>query len=339
MTRRKDGLWQQQMTVTINGHKKQKCFYGKTKQEVLKKIAAFEEEQERGVTFEKVAAEWWREHEPTIAFTTAISYKPAKERAVAEFGKTYIKYIKPSDINRFLIRFVEEKHAAQKTAKTQLLVLNQIYKYAVSNGYSDINAARDLSVPRGLKHSERMEPSSEDIARIKASVHCTFGLFAYMALYTGCRRGELIALTWDDIDLDKRIITINKSIYIKNNQPILKQPKTKAGIRELPILNKLFEQLIPGTGLVFPSPEDKMLTEAYFQSLWKKYVVESGVTCTPHQLRHAYATMLFENNIGVKDAQELLGHAQAATTQEIYTHLREKRKAETREKLRALDIN
>ena len=59
MTRRKDGLWQQQMTVTEHGVKKQKFFYGKTKQEVLKKIAEYREEKELGSMFETVADEWW----------------------------------------------------------------------------------------------------------------------------------------------------------------------------------------------------------------------------------------------------------------------------------------
>lgn len=338
MTRRKDGLWQQQMTVTENGRKKQKCFYGKTKKEVLEKIAQYKECADKGALFETVADEWWEEHEPTIAFTTAKSYKPAKERAVFAFGRSYIRQIKPANINHFMNDFVRETHAAQKTAKTQLIIFNQIFKYAVANGYADANVARDLEIPKGLKKTERLEPTAEDIKRIKDSVHCTFGLFAYMALYTGCRRGELLALTWEDFNWSEKTITISKSAYIKNNQPVLKLPKTKAGVRTLPILDKLAENLNPGHGIIFQAPSGGMLTEAYFQSYWKKYVAESGVTCTPHQLRHAYATMLFENNIDAKDAQELLGHANLSTTQDIYTHIREQRKKTVREQLRGIDI-
>ena len=65
------------------------------------------------------------------------------------------------------------------------------------------------------------------------------------------------------------------------------------------------------------------------QKLWRDYANKTGVTATAHQLRHSYATMLFECGIDVKDAQDLLGHSTAAMTQDIYTHLREKRKEDT----------
>ncbi|MDY4190917.1 MAG: tyrosine-type recombinase/integrase [Oscillospiraceae bacterium] len=64
----------------------------------------------------------------------------------------------------------------------------------------------------------------------------------------------------------------------------------------------------------------------------------SRVIHIPHQLRHAYATMLFENGIAEADAQELLGHAQISTTMDIYTHIREGRKKQIRDKLLNVDI-
>ena len=80
------------------------------------------------------------------------------------------------------------------------------------------------------------------------------------------------------------------------------------------------------------------MSNMHFQSLWKKYADESGVTCTSHQLRHAYATMLEENNISEKDAQYLLGHAQISTTKDIYTHIRESKKEKINAQLLDVDI-
>lgn len=297
MVKRKDGLWQEQMTITEAGRKKQKYFYGRTKKEVLQKIQNFKECKEVGPLFKDIADEWWNLHELTISYNTAKPYKPALARAKAHFGETYIRRIKPTDINCFLMDFIQEKHAAQKTAKTQLMVLNLICKYATANGYIPVNPARDLSIPRGLPQKKRDMASDEDIKRIKASTNCTFGMFAYWVLYTGCRRGELLALTWNDVDIPARTICINKSVYHDNNRPIVKAPKSAAGARTVPLMDKLLEKITPGRGQVFSMPDGGIVTEMQFQKLWKSYTEESGVTCTPHQIRHAYATRLFENDI------------------------------------------
>lgn len=77
------------------------------------------------------------------------------------------------------------------------------------------------------------------------------------------------------------------------------------------------------------------MTETQFQRQWKLYQKESGVSATPHQLRHAYATILFEAGLDDKDAQELLGHANISTTRDIYTHITNKHREETAKKLNA----
>ena len=338
MFKRKDGLWQEQITVTVDGRKKQKYFYAHKKAELLQKIQDYKNEQETGRTFESVCDEWWSMHQKTLAPNTLKGYLPAIRRAKDHFGPVYIRQILATDINRFLLDFIRASDAAQKTAKTQLGVINQVMKYAAQNGYISHNPAREISIPRGLRHEPREIISDADIKRVKESVSCTFGMFAYWILYTGCRRGELLALTWDDIDLTDRTIHISKSLYHVANQPKIKAPKSAAGRRTVPLMDKLLERIKPGKGLIFPDPDGGHMTEMHFQSLWKAYVSESGVSCTPHQIRHGYATMLYECGIEVKDAQELLGHAYATTTQDVYTHIREARKETVKNKLLSADL-
>lgn len=339
MTKRKDGLWQETMTVEERGRPVRKFFYGRTKAEVLRKVAAFEEARQKGRTFREVAEEWWADAEPGLAPNTLRGYRPAIARAKDRFGDSYIRAIKPSDINTFIRDFTKQHQAADKTVRTQLMMVNLICKYAVSTGDLEANPARDISIPKGLKKESRMLPSDEDIKRVKGAENCTFGLFALLTLYTGCRRGEALALTWDDIDLENRLISITKSVYQQSNTPMLKEPKTEAGRRTVPLLDRLAERLKPGRGLLFPDPKTGgLMTEMHFQRLWKAYAAESGVTATPHQLRHAFATMLFEADVNEKDAQEILGHAQLSTTRDIYTHIRDQRRQKTYTQLRAMDI-
>ena len=338
MKKRKDGRYQEEVSYMDAGRRVRKVFYGKTKAELNRKILAFREEQERGRLFSEVADEWWELHYPTLAHNTTKGYKPALARAKLRFGKTYIAQIKAPDINRFLLDFIREDHAAQKTAKTQLMVVNLIFKYASANGYIPFNPARDISVPRNLPHNPREIISDEDIQRVKASANCPFGMFAYWILYTGCRRGELLALTWEDVDVENRSIRISKSVYHDSNVPLLKEPKSEAGKRTVPLMDRLLERIQPGKGLIFPNEAGGLMTEMQFQKQWAAYKEASGVDCTPHQIRHGYATMLYENGIELKDAQELLGHAYASTTQDIYTHIRQSRKEQVKTKLLAVDF-
>lgn len=339
MFKRKDGLWQEQVTVTVAGRKTQKYFYGKTKAAVLRKIADYQEAQTLGPTFEAVADAWWEEAEPALAETTRRGYRPAKARAVAEFGQSRIRQLRPLDINRFLEKSIRENNMADKTARTQLMVINLICRYAVQAGAIDVNPARDLTVPKGLHKTRRDIASPEDIQKVKDSYDIPFGDFAYWALYTGCRRGELLALTWEDVDVEARTITVGRSAFrAETGKMAFKDPKTEAGVRIVPLLDKLLEKITPGTGPVFPGPTGDFMTEWEEWKGWQEYRAATGVTCTPHQLRHAYATMLFEAGVSESDAQELLGHAQITTTKDIYTHIRESRKASVRAQLLSVDI-
>lgn len=333
MIKRKDGRWQEAVALE-NGTRK--YFYGKTKAEVMRKIAEHSTIEVRGELFGTVADKWWDAHEPTLAYNTTKGYKPALRRAIEAFGDQPIKTIAPHDIALEITRFAEGR--ADKTVRTQLLVYNLIFTFAVQRGYLNFNPAREVEVPKKLKKTKRTSPGSDDIRRVKESYKCTFGMFAYMALYTGLRKGELLALDWKDIDMKKRQISVTKSVYHVGNQAAVKQPKTVTSIACVPIPDALYSKLKPGKGLVFPNYKGDYMSGTQFNRAWQKYCIESGVTATVHQFRHAYATMLFENNIPPEEAQALLRHAQVQTTMDVYTDLREEKLKKIHSKVYSIDI-
>ena len=341
MVKRKDGRWQERVVYEVNGKPTSKYFYGKTKTEVTRKIAEFSYQQETApkekAKFKPVAEAWWEEAEPKLAPNSIKNYKPAYNRAVARFGSSNIAEIRPFHIDDFLHDFIDENSPAEKTVKTQLSVLSLIFKYAVRKGFVDANPCRDLSVPSGLAKSVRRAAASDHIKTIQASTELPFGMFAYWVLYTGMRRGELLALTWEDVDIEKRIIHVTKSLYHENGKPKIKSTKTEAGERDLPIFDKLLERITPGTGPVFPG-KDGYMNESEFVVAWRAYANKTGITSTPHQLRHSFATILHQNGIDAKDAQYLLGHAQLSTTMDIYTDIEEAHKKKVREALFKADL-
>lgn len=338
-TKRKDGRWQEQLTVTEGGRQKQKYFYGKTKQELLRKIAAYQETAARGPSFAEIADAWWESAEPELAYNTRKPYRPALARVKAHFGETPIREIRPADCSRFLAAAAKKYQMAEKTCRTQLMVLNQICRYAVTTGALELNPAVECSLPKGLKKYQRDLPTDENIARVKASTELEMGMVAFWIMYTGLRKGELLALTWDDVDIPARTITVRRGSYFENNKLKTKSTKSAAGVRVLPLLDRLAERLTPGKGLVIRGADGGPMSESAFRKGWDRYRRQSGVSCTPHQLRHAYATMLYEAGVEPKDMQRLLGHAQLSTTMDIYTHIRTAREAQVNQALLHIDLN
>ena len=333
LKKRKDGRYCRQ--IRVDG--RIVSFYGKSEREINRKMLEYRQAEEKGKPFEKVADEWQREHFENIEYNTVRQYKPALEQIIDRFGGMSIKNIQSRDVSNF-IQSVAAKGYAQKTVRTRLLVLNLIFKYAIINNYVDVNPCQYIGVPKNLPKTKREAPSATEIELVKSSIDKTFGFYAYFVLYTGMRRGEALAIRYSDIDFANKIVSVNRSIYYIGNFPHIKPPKTEAGIRQIIIPDCLFSELVKRqktSGLVFPNKDGNIIKNEEFTRLWRKYQSETGLEITSHQLRHAYATLLFEAGIDVKDAQEMLGHSTIQVTRDIYTHISKSRAAKTADKLNA----
>lgn len=320
---RPDGL--HETILRING--KRKAFRGKTDREVWEKVKAFDREQakqeaEKPATFAQIADDWWKEIEPTLAPSSTKSYAPAMQRAVEEFGGRAAASITAREVDAFIRRFAEQY--ARKTVATQLQVIRQIMRRAEVQGVIQYNPATAVRPPKNLKQTRRMAPEKSQIDLIKRHAKdVPFGLFAALIYYTGCRRGEALGLMGKDIDRKAKLIHIRRSVYYMSNAPHVKLPKTEAGVRDVPLLpalNALLPDRLPA-GYLFAEPDGEPLTYKHIETRYDAYRAASGVTVTPHQIRHGYATALFECGVDAKTAQALLGHAQISTTMDIYTHV------------------
>lgn len=338
MYQRPDGLFEK--VVTIN--KKQLHFRGKTEAEVTKKIVEYTGSREKGRLFTDIASDWKAEHWEHIADNTKKGYAGAYKQISEHWEGVFAKKIEPRDIDSFLKKCARSG-MAQKTVRTRLLVLNLIFSKAVVDGELDENPAAYVKIPAGLPKKPREIPSQEEIQIVKQSVSATGGLFAFFILFTGCRRGEALAMTYGDLDFQEKLVHIDKSVYHVKNQPYLKQPKTQAGIRSVVLLDILAKELKPlkknKEDLLFPNAQGGLMTETQFQRMWELYEQETGLAITPHQLRHAYATLLFEAGIDEKDAQDLMGHSSLAMTRDVYTHITKSRRSQTAEKLNEFTEN
>lgn len=336
MKKRKDGLYEKVITLP-NG--KRKHFYSsettekKAEKDIQKQMIEYKGEAQKGKLFSEIADEWWNQHYEQVSYATRVRYNTYINTAVSYLGELHISKINVEIIQNVINDMARRGYSA-KTMTDQLSIIKQIFKYSLLKNYIAKDVTQFIKISGGKKSTKREALTDDEIKTINKSMHCTFGLLAYFLLYTGLRKGEALALQWKDINFDEKIITVNKSVYYESNTPYLKTPKTAAGIRRVILLDNLSSVLQKGDPDEFIFGRNgSLMDKTHYTRCWEKYLKETGLKITAHQLRHTYATILFEAGISEKDAQNLLGHADISTTHNIYTHIRQKHFNETATRL------
>jgi len=238
------------------------------------------------------------------------------------------------------------KPTAKRTLKCIKSTASQVIQLAIDNRVIDYNPVQAVKIPKSASEDVRRALSEEEQKWIINTPH-RMQTAAMIMMLAGLRRGELVPLLWDDIDLQARTITVNKSTDMSHGKTIIKSgAKTKAGARTIDIPKKLvryLQGLSNRDGLVCPGMSGHVYTSAYWRSSWDSYVLHldmmhgenkerksrfdprfKGVSIeriTPHMLRHTFCTMLYFAGVDVLTAQQQMGHSDAKTTLGIYTHL------------------
>ena len=329
MFRRKDGLFQEKLTYQLNGApQKPRYFYGKTKKEVLEKIADFKRQLAAGRLFEVIAWEWLDQAD--ISAKTEQTYRTVAGQLCDHFGKTPMRQISPAEVAAF-IKSISDGRYARRTVQMRVDLLRMIFDYAIFCGDATANPVVAIKLSKRLHVGHRQLAPDASIRAIRDHVEDDFGLFAFFLLYSGLRPGELLGLRWDDVDIEGRLIHVRRAVSYPGNQPVIKEPKTAAGKRDVILLEPLAAKLTPGKGYLFGG--DKPLTKTQYRKRWARYAAAAGVEAIPYQLRHEFATICLDAGLDAKDAQQLLGHTSVTTTLNIYTHIRKSREALSAQRL------
>lgn len=331
-TMRADGLIV--MTKTVNG--KRRFFYGKTDADVEQKYADAikEAEHPKARSFKDVAADWWESKEPQVSPNSVNGCKTGKKDAEDAFGDVPVSDITPRMVIQYLQRFAAQGYS-QKTIANKKTVLKSILDYAFIAGEIDRNPCADIPVIKGRAKAPRQPADDSDIALIaKHRNDSDIARMYYFMLYTGLRRGEAAALQYKHIDRKAKTVRVEQSCAWDNSRPVLKKPKTEAGVRTVALLDNVLSVIPEGRKpeeyVFFP---DGLPRRRAIEKGLEQYRAATGIKATPHQLRHSYASLLHSAGIDVKDAQSLLGHSSIIMTQDIYTHLEKAHEKQVQKKL------
>lgn len=333
-TLRSDGRYQ--ASVLVKGRRK--YLYDRDPKKLYEKVKAAENPPP--VTFAKAADRWEEVHRKTISERTWHNYAPHYRDMIASYGDKPLSDITPvliiADLNR-----AKAQGYSRTIVNTRKVIFSMILEQAIADGELLFNPAQGIKLPKNLPKTKRRAPTEAETQIILSSIDKPFGFFAFLLLCTGLRKAEALALLKSDIDLDAGVIHITKALtWINGIDPTVKAPKSDAGTRDIPIIGLLRPHLenamqgkSPELFPILPSNRstrsDGYMTERGYEGAWQRYCEATGLNLTAHQLRHGTATLLFEAGVDAYTAQKILGHAQIATTMQIYTELRQKQMAKS----------
>lgn len=333
---------------TING--KRVKFRGKTIAEVDRKILEYNTDMARGRKVPLIADEWYALHESKVSHSTYKVYGFAVSRIKQSFT-CRAGEVRALDCQRYITQF-EEQGYSKNTVQIEMAVLRMIFAHAVLSGDIDANPAREVKHGRHLPKAKRTALTEEQERNVTNCRKGKWWLMGLMLLYTGCRRGELLALTWADIDRAAGVVHITKKLnYAYGNTPKLETHlKSENGKRDIPLFQPLADVLPRNRiGKIFTDEDGNYLTEGRLRTAWMEYCRDAELTewvydekgkpveipaVTPHCFRHSFATMCYEAGLDPKTTAEIVGDTEQIV-QSIYTELRKNHKATGLEKVNA----
>ncbi|UOQ91445.1 site-specific integrase [Halobacillus shinanisalinarum] len=305
------------------------------------------------MTFQDVYDEWWAIHSKTVKPSTqTFVQSKIMKHIIPRFGKLKIR-----DITKgYCQRVINEIADQIKSANDIRIQANQVFKYAVKMDYIAQNPMEYTVVPK--QEDEFLADQEEDrnfwikeeinnfLSLAKEQLHIKDYVLFYLLVYTGMRKGELIALEWKDIDLDKNKISINKTMFFKNGKEVIQKAKKKTSMRTIHIDNVTANLLRkwriqqkewlfsvgmqPEVTNVVTRADMRPLRLAYPNDKLKGIIKRNNLpSITIHGFRHSHASLLFEAGATIKEVQDRLGHKDIQTTMNVYAHVTDSLKDKT----------
>ncbi|MGX4754882.1 site-specific integrase [Bacillus licheniformis] len=334
----------------------------KTKKEAAAAAAEFQKEIDNNnlvarneITFEDVFKEWWAVHLKTIKDSTQASKVSKFNKHILEkFGKMKIKSITKAYCQKVINQIAEDIDSVQDIK----IQANLVFKYALRMDYITKNPMEYVVIPKNEKEFLSSEEDTRNywekdeiklfLEKVREQLpHQDYVMF-YILIFTGMRKGELLALEWKDVDLIERTINIKQTLFFKDGKEIFQTTKKYHSKRVVSIddhtaqiLKKWRTQqkeLLLSNGItseakyVLIRDDMRPLRLAYPNDVLNRMIAKNKLhRITVHGLRHSHASVLFEAGASLKEVQARLGHKEIQTTMNIYTHVTKTAKEKTAE--------
>ncbi len=344
---RSDGRWRAYVTLPDG---KRKYLYGKTRQEVVRKLSAAKRDLERMHTLpdERTTVEdflkiWLDGITPVMRPQSMRRYRQAMEDHVMPvLGRRRLTQLLPEDVQRLYAQKLASGLSAP-TVRIVHFVLHRALRDAERWGRCARNVA-DLVDPPRLPRKEAPVLTPEQARRVlDAARGHRFEVIFHMALRTGLRRGELLALRWRDVDPDAGIVRVTGTLQPVplGAEPIIAEPKSRSARRSISVDPSLAamlrqhkrlqtaQQAAAGTewfdgDFIFTNDLGRPIAPMTLLRDWYLLLESIGLPRVPfHTARHTAATLMLSSGVSPRVAAERLGHSTVSITLDRYSHVTE----------------
>ena len=349
ISQRKDGLYQARF---INRFGKRETIYANSLNDIRQQLRNKQYEDEKAInviTKEMTLDEWYEIWMNTCKMncrnTTKVTYAKHYKRIQKEIG-----YMKLTNLNLIVVQQAFNKLKSDNERKNSKKILVDMLEKAI---YADLiikNVAKQINtkVSKEEKKERRVLTIEETRVFLKQAEDSIYYNLFVLALETGLRIGELLALTWSDIDMNRRVLYVRHTLcyYCKDGKYVFEMhdTKTKNGKRMIPLTNKAYEALQNQRKLKLEIERKCGKAEDYENLIFvtknnrptQLFIVKETIELcvrniqkehpeferfSPHCLRHTFATRAVENGMPYKTLQKILGHGSLQMTMDLYCHV------------------
>ncbi len=323
--RKKGNIYEGRIYVKINGKSVRRSVYARTKAECVKKMVRSRLTTEpisdlpASPSLREWLPMWIDKFKAGTSFATKQKYKVFCKQIYAQpFSRKTLREITPLEIQQFI-----NSYQSYDQASRCMSMLKAAWDTAIANNYADRNILYSVTnnVKKEVKlsrDSDKVMSIEEQIAFEKAIIGNKYRPLYLIALYAGLRRGEVCALTWEDINFKRNEISVTKSSSRQGVGYSIGATKTKNSVRYAPLSNTLKELLLPykSKGYIAGKEINADILTMDFKAIMRSLNLPHHF----HTLRHTFTTRCAEKGIPTKIIQLWLGHANPEMTSGTYTH-------------------
>jgi integrase len=321
----------------ITGKPIRKSFYGKgrrAEEQIDEKYRQYLASQdaiaESKETLAAYGAYWIEKFkQPVVSdLTYKNTYEAAMKIITNYFGDAQLSRIRTSDVQAF---FIANRHRNKWMVDKLHYILKDIFAAAAHDGL--IRQTPFVNIVKYSKDpGERLAYDKQAYfdCLAYAKIH-PLGIGPFVVLKTGLRRGELCALQWNDIDLDRQIVNMRRAVtYDQYGRLMYNEGKTAKAKRQIPIDRETADYLaayprispcVVGTAPKYVWRDPKNYNRRDYHSFQDDFVAKTGhIPLRLHELRHTYGTMLYKFHTPLEAIAKTMGHANLEITRKIYVH-------------------
>jgi len=328
---------------TIDGTKK---YAEKMLRVMMDEIENNEYVKTNNITVGRWIEEWFNLYISTKSPSTQRGYRVSIDNHILpRFENVILQELTTIDVQRWVNDLyvkspVTGKPLSEKTVRNIFLNLQSCCEKAVRLKMIQFNPCSDVELKACKKYEATVYTKNEVDLLVEAIKGETLEIPVLITLFLGLRRGELLALHWSDIDFEEKTVDIRRNLVIDKNRKIIeKLPKSKSGIRKLPLSDNLISLLkkyrasylenrlhmgakFKDNDYIFCNEDGSPINPDSFSSMYRNLLERNGLKHIRfHDLRHTSCTLLLSGGVSLKTLQKRLGHSDYSTTANIYSHV------------------